>query len=98
MSEYALKLSDVEIARYRWMAERARVAEADLWQRAGIAPGARIADVRMAAVRDPAAARIEACVAFGLTALAVVGAVVLTQRAGERGLAGHIDAVPAVCG
>jgi SAM-dependent methyltransferase len=42
---YALRLTDVEIARYRMMAERARTTEADLWRLAGIVPGARVADV-----------------------------------------------------
>ena len=42
---YALALDEVEIARYRGMAERARVAEADLWERAGIVKGAAVADV-----------------------------------------------------
>jgi SAM-dependent methyltransferase len=45
MDGYALQLSEQELARYRGMAERARVSEADLWASAGIAPGARIADV-----------------------------------------------------
>jgi SAM-dependent methyltransferase len=42
---YALALDQAEVARYRLMAEQARLAEADLWQRAGIAPGAQVADV-----------------------------------------------------
>ena len=45
MADYALVLSDAEIARYRLMAERARVEEAQAWAAAGIVPGARIADV-----------------------------------------------------
>ena len=45
MAEYALQLSEAEVDRYRAMAERARVVEADLWQTAGIVPGARVADV-----------------------------------------------------
>ena len=45
MAEYALRLSDDEIARYRLMAEQARTHEGELWTRAGIGPGARIADV-----------------------------------------------------
>lgn len=43
--EYALQLSPAELERYRMMAEAARAAETDLWQRAGIAPGATVADV-----------------------------------------------------
>jgi SAM-dependent methyltransferase len=42
---YALALDEAEVARYRLMAEQARQAEADLWQRAGIVPGAQVADV-----------------------------------------------------
>jgi SAM-dependent methyltransferase len=42
---YALSLSDAEVERYRAMAEQARAAEAELWQRAGIVAGARVADV-----------------------------------------------------
>jgi ubiquinone/menaquinone biosynthesis C-methylase UbiE len=45
MSEYALKLSDDEIARYRLMAQTARAREADVWELAGILPGAVVADV-----------------------------------------------------
>jgi SAM-dependent methyltransferase len=43
--EYALQLSPAELGRYRMMAEAARAAEADLWQLAGIVPGATVADV-----------------------------------------------------
>jgi SAM-dependent methyltransferase len=42
---YVLALSDAEVARYRAMAERARTAEADLWLRAGVVPGAQVVDV-----------------------------------------------------
>jgi ubiquinone/menaquinone biosynthesis C-methylase UbiE len=42
---YALQLSEGEVERYRLMAERARADEADLWELAGIGPGARVADV-----------------------------------------------------
>jgi SAM-dependent methyltransferase len=42
---YALRLSDDERARYRWMAQRAREREADLWELAGLRPGARVVDV-----------------------------------------------------
>ncbi|HUR14712.1 MAG TPA: methyltransferase domain-containing protein [Mycobacteriales bacterium] len=45
MTDYALRLSEQEIARYRLMAESARAREADTWQLAGIVPGARVADV-----------------------------------------------------
>ncbi|WP_328766514.1 class I SAM-dependent methyltransferase [Streptomyces sp. NBC_00286] len=45
MSEYSLALSDAEIERYRLMAEVAEARERDLWAAAGVAPGARIADV-----------------------------------------------------
>ncbi|GAA4904738.1 methyltransferase family protein [Actinomycetospora succinea] len=42
---YALRLSDDELVRYRLMAQRAREHEADLWELAGIGPGARVVDV-----------------------------------------------------
>lgn len=45
MSEYALKLSDAELARYRFMAEAAARTEADLWAAAGVTEGAVVADV-----------------------------------------------------
>ena len=45
MSEYALRLSDEERGRYRFMAEAARRSEAALWSIAGIVEGARVADV-----------------------------------------------------
>lgn len=42
---YALRLSDAERARYRMMAALAKDSEAELWSRAGIVEGARVADV-----------------------------------------------------
>jgi SAM-dependent methyltransferase len=42
---YALELDPAEVERYRMMAEQARAVEADLWELAGIGPGARVADV-----------------------------------------------------
>lgn len=45
MAGYALQLSEAEVDRYRGMAERARLAEADQWEAAGIVPGASVADV-----------------------------------------------------
>jgi SAM-dependent methyltransferase len=42
---YPLELDQTEVERYGTMAEQARAAEADLWQRAGIVAGARVADV-----------------------------------------------------
>ena len=45
MSDYALVLSEEEVARYRMMAARARTDESDAWQAAGIVPGAHVADV-----------------------------------------------------
>jgi ubiquinone/menaquinone biosynthesis C-methylase UbiE len=45
MSEYALKLSEVELARYQRMAEAAAGMERDLETAAGIVPGAVVADV-----------------------------------------------------
>jgi len=45
MGEYALRLSESELARYRGMAQRAREDESELWQLAGITPGAHVVDV-----------------------------------------------------
>jgi SAM-dependent methyltransferase len=45
VGEYALRLSEAEVGRYRMMAEQARVAEGELWQQAGIITGARVADI-----------------------------------------------------
>jgi SAM-dependent methyltransferase len=42
---YTLELSEPERMRYRMMAGMARENEADLWEYAGIVPGARVADV-----------------------------------------------------
>ena len=42
---YPLELDQTEVERYRTMAAAARQAEADLWEPAGIVPGARVADV-----------------------------------------------------
>jgi ubiquinone/menaquinone biosynthesis C-methylase UbiE len=45
MADYALRLSEDEITRYRLMAELSRSREADVWAAAGIASGAQVADV-----------------------------------------------------
>ncbi len=45
MSDYALQLSDAEIARYRFMAEAAARDEREAWTAAGVTEGARVADV-----------------------------------------------------
>jgi SAM-dependent methyltransferase len=45
VTDYALALSEEEVARYLAMASRARVEEADAWSAAGIVPGAAVADV-----------------------------------------------------
>ena len=45
MTGYALAVSEQEVRRYRLMAEHARAAEAEYWRRAGIGPGAVVADV-----------------------------------------------------
>jgi SAM-dependent methyltransferase len=42
---YALELDPGEVERYRLMTEQARAGEADLWELAGIGPGASVADV-----------------------------------------------------
>lgn len=45
MTDYSLAVSQVEIRRYNMMAERAQQSEAQLWEKAGIVPGAVVADV-----------------------------------------------------
>ncbi|MDX2602427.1 methyltransferase domain-containing protein [Streptomyces caniscabiei] len=45
MADYSLTLDDSEIERYRLMADLAERRESTLWEAAGVAPGARIADV-----------------------------------------------------
>jgi len=45
VADYALKLSEAELERYRWMAESAEAAERDLWVTAGVAEGAAVADI-----------------------------------------------------
>lgn len=45
MSDYVLKLSDVEVQRYRFMAQTAAKFEAQLWAAAGVQEGAVVADV-----------------------------------------------------
>lgn len=45
MTDYVLAVDEAEVHRYRFMAERARAAESGFWQRAGIGPGAVVADV-----------------------------------------------------
>jgi SAM-dependent methyltransferase len=45
MTEYALRLSDEERARYRMMAQMAQASEAADWQAAGVVAGAAVVDV-----------------------------------------------------
>jgi SAM-dependent methyltransferase len=45
VADYALELSEEEVARYLAMASRARQEEAPAWAAAGIVPGAQVADV-----------------------------------------------------
>ncbi|MGZ4614931.1 MAG: methyltransferase domain-containing protein [Actinomycetes bacterium] len=45
MSDYALQLSDAEVARYRFMAQVAARDEREQWVAAGITEGASVADV-----------------------------------------------------
>jgi 2-polyprenyl-3-methyl-5-hydroxy-6-metoxy-1,4-benzoquinol methylase len=45
VSDYALKLSDIELGRYELMAAKALDVEADLWAKAGVVAGATIADI-----------------------------------------------------
>lgn len=42
---YTLTLSEAEVGRYRLMAQRAKESESDLWELAGIRPGARVGDI-----------------------------------------------------
>jgi ubiquinone/menaquinone biosynthesis C-methylase UbiE len=42
---YALRLSEEELSRYRFMADNARRAEEAMWRQSGIATGARVADI-----------------------------------------------------
>jgi SAM-dependent methyltransferase len=45
MAEYTLAISDAEVERYMLMAERSRQTDGRHWQRAGVVPGAVVADV-----------------------------------------------------
>jgi predicted O-methyltransferase YrrM len=45
MGDYALRLSESEMARYQGMAQRARETESELWRLAGITSGAHVVDV-----------------------------------------------------
>lgn len=45
VSDYALRLGDVEVARLQAMASWAHHAESELWRLAGITAGARVADI-----------------------------------------------------
>ena len=45
MATYSLQLDEAERARYRMMAAHAVQAEGELWARAGVVPGAAVADV-----------------------------------------------------
>ena len=45
MTDYALRISDAELARYRTMAAAAQSLETELWNAAGIVPGARVLDL-----------------------------------------------------
>ena len=45
MTSYTLQLSEPELLRYRLMAEDGRASERELWQAAGVRPGAHVADI-----------------------------------------------------
>ena len=45
VADYALQLSEAELARYVLMAQSARESEAELWSLAGISAGARVGDI-----------------------------------------------------
>lgn len=106
MTDYALKLSDDELARYRLMAARARTEEADLWELAGIRPGAQIVDVgcgpgavtvEMAAVVGPTGSvtgvdRDPAAVAAARVAVANAGLVNVTLLQGDADATGLMPA------
>jgi ubiquinone/menaquinone biosynthesis C-methylase UbiE len=55
MTAYTLAVSDIEVQRYRLLAEQARRQEAETWELAGIVPGAVVADVGC----GPAAVSVE---------------------------------------
>jgi precorrin-6B methylase 2 len=63
MTDYTLAVSEAEVARYRWMAERALELEAAELDVAGIAPGASVADVGC----GPAAMSVEIAARVGPT-------------------------------
>jgi SAM-dependent methyltransferase len=45
MTEYSLAISEIEVERYRLMAQVAKDFEGDYWSLAGIEPGAKVADI-----------------------------------------------------
>ena len=87
MSEYGLKLSDVELSRYEMMAARALEHERDRWVSAGVLEGAVVADIGCGpgAVSIALARQVGATgrvLAFDRTPEAVDMARVVTERAG----------------
>lgn len=87
MSEYALKLSDVELSRYEMMADRALEYERDRWVAAGVVEGAMVADIGCGpgAVSIALARQVGPTgrvLAFDRTPEAVEMARAVTQRAG----------------
>lgn len=95
MSEYALKLSDVELSRYEWMAARALEYERESWTAAGVIEGAVVADIGCGpgAVSIALARQVGPTgrvLAFDRTPEAVDTARAVTERAGVANVAVEI--------
>src|SRR3954471_19051036 len=78
---YSLALSDIEVERYRFMAQVARAGEAALWDRAGIVEGATIADIGC----GPGLVLLELADVVGPSGTVAGGARGQADRRGRRG-------------